>query len=102
MLITSPLNEGGHDKKEGNIFPGATRSAHATPSALPPIDASGNFPLHMSAESPSNISHNPSEVISFENTHTHRVYLACFLVSFYSHLPNQVRQPNQACVNLLR
>ena len=33
---------------------------------LPPIDTSGNFPAaaHVSAESPSNISPNPSEVIS--------------------------------------
>ena len=38
--------------------------AHARPSAQPPIDTSGNFPAHMSAESPSNISPNPSEVIS--------------------------------------
>ena len=29
-----------------------------------PIDTSGNFPVHMSAESPSNISPNPSKVIS--------------------------------------
>ena len=28
------------------------------------IDTSGNFPAHMSAESPSNISPNPLEVIS--------------------------------------
>ena len=39
-------------------------SAHARPSAQPPIDTIGNFPGHMSAESPSNISPNPSEVIS--------------------------------------
>jgi hypothetical protein len=39
-------------------------SAHARPSARPPIDTSGNFPPHVSAESPSNISPNPSEVIS--------------------------------------
>ena len=32
--------------------------------ARPPIDTSGNFPAHMSAESPSNISPNPLEVIS--------------------------------------
>ena len=30
----------------------------------PPIDTSGNFPAHMSAESPLNISPNLSEVIS--------------------------------------
>jgi hypothetical protein len=33
-------------------------------SARPPIDTSGNFPAHMSAESPLNISPNLSEVIS--------------------------------------
>ena len=42
----------------------APGSAHARPSAQPPIDTSGNFPAHMSAESPSNISPNPLEVIS--------------------------------------
>ena len=39
-------------------------SAHAGPSAQPPIDTSGNFSARVSAESPSNISPNPSEVIS--------------------------------------
>ncbi len=39
-------------------------SAHAGPSAQPPIDVSGNFPAHVSAELPSNIFPNPSEVIS--------------------------------------
>ena len=39
-------------------------SAHAGPFARPPISMSGNFLAHMSAESPSNISPNPSEVIS--------------------------------------
>ena len=33
----------------GVLAPG---SAHARPSAQPPIDTSGNFPAHMSAESP--------------------------------------------------
>ena len=42
----------------------APGSAHARPSAQPPIDTSGHFPAHISAESPSNISPNPSEVIS--------------------------------------
>ena len=42
----------------------AAVSAHAGPSAQPPIGTSGNFPAHVSAESPSNISPNPSEVIS--------------------------------------
>ena len=45
----------------GVLAPG---SPHARPSARPPIDTSGKFPAHMSAESPSNISPNPSEVIS--------------------------------------
>ena len=39
-------------------------SAHAGPSAQPPIGTSGNFPAYVSAELPSNISPNPSEVIS--------------------------------------
>jgi hypothetical protein len=39
----------------GVLAPG---SAHARPSAQPPIDVSENFPAHMSAESPSNISPN--------------------------------------------
>ena len=53
-----------------NIFPLAQMgvlapgSVQARPSARPPIDTSVNFPAHMSAESPSNISPNPSEVIS--------------------------------------
>ena len=38
--------------------------AHARPSAQTPIDMSGNFPAHVSAELPSNIFSNPSEVIS--------------------------------------
>ena len=45
----------------GVLTPG---TAHAKFSARPPIDMSGNFPAHVSAESPSNISPNPSEVIS--------------------------------------
>ena len=36
----------------GVLAPG---SAHARPSAWPPIDTSGNFSAHVSAESPSNI-----------------------------------------------
>ena len=39
-------------------------SAHVGPSAQPPIDMSENFPAHVSAELPSNIFPNPSEVIS--------------------------------------
>ena len=50
-----------HMTNIGNIAPG---SAQARPSAQPPIDTSGNFHAHVSAESPSNISPNPSEVIS--------------------------------------
>ena len=45
----------------GVLVPG---SAHARPSARTPIDTRENFPAHVSAESPSNISPNPSEVIS--------------------------------------
>ena len=39
-------------------------SAHVGPSAQPPIDMSGNFPAYLSAELPSNIFPNPSEVIT--------------------------------------
>ena len=42
----------------------APGSVHARPSARPHNNVSGNFPAHMCAESPSNISTNPSEVIS--------------------------------------
>ena len=42
----------------------APMSAHAGPSTQPPIGTSVNFPARMSAELPSNISPNPSEVIS--------------------------------------
>jgi hypothetical protein len=45
----------------GVLAPG---SAHVRPSAQPPIDTSGNFPAHVSAESPSDISPNPLQVIS--------------------------------------
>jgi hypothetical protein len=41
----------------------APESAHKRPSAQP-INPSGNFPAHMSAESPLNISPNSSKVIS--------------------------------------
>ena len=44
----------------GVLAPG---SAHARPSTQPPIDVSEIFPARVSAESPSNISPNPSEVI---------------------------------------
>ena len=39
-------------------------SVHTGPSAQPPIGTSGIFPVHVSADSPSNISPNHSEVIS--------------------------------------
>ena len=39
-------------------------SAHVGPFAHSPISMSGNFLVHVSAKSPSNISPNPSEVIS--------------------------------------
>ena len=42
----------------------ATGSPHARSSARPPIDTSGNYPARVSAESPSNNSPDPSEVIS--------------------------------------
>ena len=40
----------------GVLAPG---SAHARPSAQPPIDMSGNFPAHVYAESPSKFSKKP-------------------------------------------
>jgi hypothetical protein len=46
---------------DGVLAPG---SAHARPSAQPPIDMRGNFPTHVSAESPSYISPNCLELIS--------------------------------------
>ena len=42
----------------------APRPAHAGPSTQPPISTSGIIPARVSAESPSNISPNLSEVIS--------------------------------------
>ena len=45
----------------GVLAPG---SARARPSARPPINTSGNFPAHVSAESTSNISPIPSKVVS--------------------------------------
>ena len=47
MFIEFPLTP------MGVLAPG---SAHARPSTQPPIDMSGNFPAHVSAESPSKIS----------------------------------------------
>ena len=40
------------------------RSAHGRPSAQPPIDMSGNFPAHVSAELPTTISLDFLELIS--------------------------------------
>ena len=62
-------------KKEEEKFPLALMgvlapgSAHARPSNSPPIDLRENFPAHMSAESASNISPNPSEVKSEVSEH---------------------------------
>ena len=42
----------------------ATRSAHTRPSSRPPIEIRGNFSVYMPTKSPSDISPNPSEVIS--------------------------------------
>ena len=44
-------------------------SAHVGPSAQPSIGTSGIFPEHVSAESHSNISPNPSEVISEDSVY---------------------------------
>ena len=63
----------------GVLAPG---SAHARPSALPPIDTSGNFPAHVSAKSPSNISPNLSEVISKVS----EFFLGCGLLVFFGYL----------------
>ena len=46
----------------GVLVPG---SAHARPFTRPPIDTSGNFPAHMSAESPLNISPNLQQLPPF-------------------------------------
>ena len=57
---------GGNASRNSAYADGGPRSpsAHAGPFARPPISISGNFLAHVSAESPSNISPNPSEVIS--------------------------------------
>jgi hypothetical protein len=54
------------DSKISARADGGPRSppAHAWPFFRPPIDTSGNFPAHVSAESPSSTSPNPSKVIS--------------------------------------
>ena len=46
---------------DGGLIPG---SAHTGPSAQTPIDTSGNFPVHVSAELPSTISPVCLELIS--------------------------------------
>ena len=56
-------------------------SAHAGPSAQPPIGTSGNFPARVSAESPSNISPNPSEVISEVSELYDKPFLDIFEIS---------------------
>ena len=48
----------------GVVAPG---SAHARPSARPPIDMSGNFPPHVCAESSSNISRIYSSMLQYHN-----------------------------------
>ena len=53
--ISDMTSDGLGEMFEGDSAPQVTQ---------PPIDSSGNFPAHMSAESPSNISPNPLEVIS--------------------------------------
>ncbi len=59
-------------------------SAHAGPSAQPPIGTSGNFPARISAESPSNISPNPSEVISKVSGLSDKSFLEIFENSTFS------------------
>ena len=47
-------------------------------------DTSGNFPTHVSAESPSNISPNPSEVISEVSELYDKPFLDIFDISQFS------------------
>ena len=56
----------------GVLAPG---SAHARPSAQPPINVSGNFPAPVSAEWPSNISPSPSKVESEVSVSHSGIYL---------------------------
>ena len=56
----------------GVLAPG---SAHARPSAQPPIDVSGNFPAPVSAKWPSNISPSPSKVESEVSVSHSGIYL---------------------------
>ena len=53
-------------------------SMHAGPSAQTPIDTCGNFQVHLSAELPSNISPNPSEVISKVSELYNKLFLDIF------------------------
>ena len=52
IIFTDILNQKFPLTPMGVLAPG---SAHARPSAQPPIAVSGNFPPHVSAESPSYI-----------------------------------------------
>ena len=63
---------------------GGPRSPHAGHSAQPPIGTSGNFPARVSAESPSNISPNPSEVISEVSELYDKPFMDIFDVSQFS------------------
>ena len=65
----------------GVLAPG---SAHARPSAQPPIDVSRNFPAPVSAELTSNISPNPSEVISKVSGLSDKSFLEIFEISPFS------------------
>ena len=65
----------------GVLAPG---SAHARPSAQPPIDMSGNFQAPVSAELTSNISPNPSEVISKVSGLSDKSFLEIFEISPFS------------------
>ena len=64
-------DDGGNSEKASNDFHGDNYSNSASAdggprsrvSARKTLDTSGKFPEHMSAESPSNISPNPSEII---------------------------------------
>ena len=51
-------------KTDNQISAGADGGSRFRVCARRPINTSGNFPVHVYAESPSNISPNPSEVIS--------------------------------------
>ena len=59
-------------------------SAHTGPSAQTPIDTSGSFPARVSAESPSNISPNQSEVISEVSELYNKPFLDIFDLSQFS------------------